>query len=322
MISIIVPVYKAETFITRCIESIISQTYPNWELILVDDGSPDNSGRICEEFAQKDSRIHVFHKPNGGVSSARNLGIESAKGDWITFIDSDDYIRPNYLENLSNSADDDLIISGSQRFGESEDDYRLPESRKYEIHEFIKMVFEAKSEDDIYTSCISYPWGKLLKSDIIKHNDLYFNSKMKLAEDTNFMLQYLENVRNVSFLKGGDYMYNVTLRPKSYLQMSVEEYMMHVDGITKTVHCLGDLFHIDTKNYLNSMYSLFFNAFLRRQSKLGYKMVINQYVTLKSFNCFKIEDLTQRMSPRKRVAIKVAMINGFLFYTITRCFRF
>ena len=92
-ISIIIPVYKAEKYINRCVDSILAQTFTDWELLLINDGSPDNSSSICDLYAARDSRIKVFHKENGGVSSARNLGLEKATGEWITFVDSDDWIR-------------------------------------------------------------------------------------------------------------------------------------------------------------------------------------------------------------------------------------
>ena len=89
MVSIIVPVYNTEKFLHRCIDSILAQTYTDFELLLIDDGSKDSSGAICDEYAVKDARVRVFHKENGGVSSARNLGLDNAKGEWITFVDSD-----------------------------------------------------------------------------------------------------------------------------------------------------------------------------------------------------------------------------------------
>jgi glycosyltransferase involved in cell wall biosynthesis len=99
-ISIIVPIYKVEQYIHKCIESIIHQTYANLEIILVDDGSPDNCGEICDEYAQKDFRIKVIHKENGGLSDARNVAIDMAKGEYITFIDSDDFVTEDYIETL------------------------------------------------------------------------------------------------------------------------------------------------------------------------------------------------------------------------------
>ena len=99
-ISVIVPIYKVEKYIHRCIDSIINQTYKNLEIILVDDGSPDSCPRICDEYAKKDKRIKVIHKENGGLSDARNKGVDIATGDYIAFVDSDDYIHPNMYEVL------------------------------------------------------------------------------------------------------------------------------------------------------------------------------------------------------------------------------
>lgn len=99
-ISIIVPVYNAERYLHRCIESILAQTFKDFELLLIDDGSKDNSGYICNEYAGKDERVKVWHKENGGVSSARNVGLDNVKGEWVTFVDSDDYISSNYFDNL------------------------------------------------------------------------------------------------------------------------------------------------------------------------------------------------------------------------------
>lgn len=103
MISIIVPVYNVEKYLSRCIESIINQTYTDLEIILVDDGSPDGSGKICDDYAALDSRIKVIHKENGGVSSARNCGIDNSTGEYLTFIDSDDYIEPEMFECIANA---------------------------------------------------------------------------------------------------------------------------------------------------------------------------------------------------------------------------
>ena len=100
LISVVVPIYNVEDVLCFCIDSILNQTYSNFELLLVDDGSTDKSGDICDQYARKDTRIRVFHKENGGVSSARNLGIDNAIGECICFVDSDDYLEPDYLEIL------------------------------------------------------------------------------------------------------------------------------------------------------------------------------------------------------------------------------
>ena len=102
LISIVIPVYKVEKYLEKCVESVINQTYKNLEILLVNDGSPDNCPKICDEYAQKDNRIKVIHKENGGLSDARNAGIDVATGKYITFIDSDDYISNDYVEYMYN----------------------------------------------------------------------------------------------------------------------------------------------------------------------------------------------------------------------------
>lgn len=116
-ISIIIPVYNVENYLQQCVDSVLAQTYQDFEVILVDDGSLDNCPRICDEYAQKDSRVHVIHQKNSGVSAARNIGIEHAKGEWITFVDSDDWICSDYLEKFKVDEDDsDLIIQGLEYY--------------------------------------------------------------------------------------------------------------------------------------------------------------------------------------------------------------
>ena len=108
-ISVIVPVYKAEGFLSRCVESILGQSYHNIELLLIDDGSPDNSGIICDDYASIDNRVRVFHKKNGGVSSARNCGLDNASGDLIFFCDSDDWIDEDTFEVCIHSKANDIV---------------------------------------------------------------------------------------------------------------------------------------------------------------------------------------------------------------------
>ena len=118
--SIIVPVYKVEKVLPRCIDSILAQTITDFELILVDDGSPDNSGKICDEYASIDSRIIVIHQPNGGVSKARNTGLDIAKGEYIVFVDSDDTVTSDYLAVFDEESAD-LVVTGYKLIRETGD---------------------------------------------------------------------------------------------------------------------------------------------------------------------------------------------------------
>ena len=121
LISVIVPIYNVEKYLDRCVDSIINQTYKNLEIILVDDGSPDNCPQMCDDYAKKDSRIKVVHKENGGLSDARNVGMEVATGEYVSFIDSDDYISLDFYETLLETIvdnDSDIVECGVVKFYE------------------------------------------------------------------------------------------------------------------------------------------------------------------------------------------------------------
>ena len=163
LVSIIVPIYNVEQYLARCIESLLRQTYENIEIILVNDGSTDRSLEICEEFKQKDSRVQVIHKANGGLSSARNVGIETAKGDFLTFIDSDDFINERYVEILmQNASQDGLSIIQLQTFFEDETDVgrrvdpNLVSFQKYDRRKMLELFLT----DNVYVSAC----GKMFPS--------------------------------------------------------------------------------------------------------------------------------------------------------------
>lgn len=181
LISIIVPIFKVEQYLRKCIDSIIEQTYSNLEIILVDDGSPDNCGLICDEYATKDIRIIVIHKENGGLSDARNGGIDIAKGEYITFIDSDDYVDINYIEvlyDLTQKFDASLSVSSFSHFkeegGEIEKDKGRVITNVLSANEAIETMFY---QDKFETSA----WGKLYKKELFGHDIRY--PKGMLYED-------------------------------------------------------------------------------------------------------------------------------------------
>lgn len=203
LVSIIVPVYNAEKYLNRCIDSILSQTMTDFELLLIDDESKDNSGRICDEYAEKDARVRVFHKPNGGVSSARNLGLDNAKGKWITFVDADDRCSCNYLEHLLSKVDDDtdLIISYAvicDSTGEKAEVY--PEYRVNATN-FERLFVD--SDMHWHTS----PWAKLYRASIIYENSLRFNEMMHIGEDADFLFSFMLITDKIYVSSDTDYYY-------------------------------------------------------------------------------------------------------------------
>ena len=168
LISVVVPVYNVEKYIDKCINSIINQTYKNLEIILVDDGSPDNCGNICDEYAKKDNRIIVIHKENGGVSSARNIGIKNAKGKWITFVDSDDWIENDYVEKLSkigiqNKAE--VVLCGYNRINNNDKQpiNAIGEIKKYNSFEYLIKTLNPQTG-------FGFCHMKLIKKEIIERN--------------------------------------------------------------------------------------------------------------------------------------------------------
>ena len=181
-VSIVVPVYNVEKYLDRCMESLVNQTLKDIEIILVDDGSPDNCPQMCDEWAKKDDRIVVIHKENGGLSSARNAGIKLAKGQYIGYIDSDDYAELNMFEILYNCAkenDVDFVMSDYWRNKQSGEkikktlDIREGYYSKSDIeNEIYPMLIMRKSVD--YGPLLSV-WHCLYKTDFIKDNNLYFD---------------------------------------------------------------------------------------------------------------------------------------------------
>ena len=187
-ITIIIPVYNVERFLCQCLDSIINQTYTNLEIILVDDGSPDNCGSICDEYAAKDSRIIVVHKPNGGLSAARNEGIIRATGDWIAFVDSDDWCEPDFYEQLLQSCrgkQADIILSGGRIL-------ELEKKSKIERHFPENFYFtEREHITNLMSNWSSFasPWDKMFRGELIKKNKLQYDVGCKVFEDVLFNFQ-------------------------------------------------------------------------------------------------------------------------------------
>lgn len=178
-ITIIVPVYNVEQSLSRCIDSILAQTFIDFELLLIDDGSKDNSGKICDDYIQKDKRITVFHKENNGVSSARNLGLKHAKGKFIAFVDSDDWIKKTYLNELYSAITNcDYVAGGYTKFNENEDYHTVQyESRTYNLQksEDIKQI----EQSSVISQCLFYhPWRKLFKTNIIQEHNILFDESI------------------------------------------------------------------------------------------------------------------------------------------------
>ena len=205
-ISVIVPVYNVEKYIHRCVDSILNQTFTDYELILVDDGSPDNCGKICDEYAEKDSRIHVIHKENGGLSDARNAGIDwafkNSNCEWITFIDSDDWVHPRYLEALYTGVEKYACLISSMQLTK----VKSEEDSIYYVNQRINISVE--SMEDVYTlfgkQVACYVPGRLYRKTL--WNDVRF-PKGKKWEDVSTTYKILLKVEQIAFVHNDFYYY-------------------------------------------------------------------------------------------------------------------
>jgi len=201
MISVIVPVYNVEKYLTKCIDSIIAQTYKDIELILVDDGSPDDCPKICDEYAEKDSRIRVIHKENGGVSTARNVGLKIARGEYIGFVDPDDYIDEAMYENMLSAMEttnSDMAICGYEYVNENNE---IDKNRTYVVAP--NEILDRKKLFEEYTNMPPTVRhgvvNKLFKKCILK--DLLFPEEIHSAEDVLFLLKYSVQIKQAVFVR-------------------------------------------------------------------------------------------------------------------------
>lgn len=228
IISIIVPVYNSEATLRQCVNSILCQEFKNFELLLIDDGSKDQSPAIGDEYAKRDARVKVYHKENGGVSSARNVGLDKAQGEWITFIDSDDEVSDDYLQDITEHSEDIIIKGYKKRFG--------------------KTIIESLSTQDIITNSFldfvsSYITSSLLRGPVYKFykknilNNLRFLTDMKIGEDAWFVFNYLARCKTFALSNLGMYIVRVDERADEV------KYAITVDYAVQSLNYLKDAYN-------------------------------------------------------------------------------
>ena len=252
-ISIIVPVYNVEQYLPRCIDSILNQSFADFELLLIDDGSKDKSGAICDEYAAKDSRIRLFHKKNGGVSSARNIGLENARGEWLSFIDGDDEITEGYFNIRQEHEGVDVII---KPYSVVNADGRVT------CHNNELSILTGK--DKIFRYYVQKRnnalWDKIIKRKTV--GTKRFNTNVSIGEDFLFFLSVLPNVKSIAFDDTGSYRY--FLRQGSAMQSvdikrKIEILWQNIDNV-KSFTNTDDLRLLQKgivyKSYVLSLYRL------------------------------------------------------------------
>lgn len=208
-VTLIIPIFNTGEKLYRCLESVKSQTFADFECLMIDDGSKDESPQIIEEYAQKDSRFKAIHKENGGVSSARNEGLKKAKGEWVVFLDSDDSIKPNHLEAMLAAVDSDIdiVFTGYEQ--------TLTGGRIAEGHQYVACKYKEKdgvakflSETDTLRYMV--PWDRMYRRRVIADAGILFDLNLSLSEDRLFCYQYLLYARGIVTISAVTYMHDAS----------------------------------------------------------------------------------------------------------------
>ena len=270
LISIIVPIYNVEKYLRQCLDSVLNQTYQNFECLLINDGSPDNSAGICKEYVDKDARFHYFEKENGGLASARNLGIKYSKGKYITFIDSDDWVESDYLEVLYSKIveyDTDFVIGSYKQFSMPDNCYYMHvwEQDYYEkiwtSQELLTQLPNLENYDSSYT----VSWGKLFKRSLF--DEILFNEQRKFGEDFECSFKLYLSMTSCLYIHKA--LYNYRLHSESMLGQVVTERQL-MDDIEIRVGRLPYLIvrGIDSSPYISNLKS-FIQYRINEKEKVG-----------------------------------------------------
>lgn len=307
MVSIIVPVYKTRPYLERCVLSVLKQTYTSWELLLVDDGSPDDSGQFCDELAGRDKRIFSIHKDNGGVSSARNLGIQEAKGDWIMFLDSDDFFKDDdYLEQLmAVSEQSDIVISGFCYYSDLHGFSKVmiaAQDMKYKGHAYCDFVSGCLNRVDFL-----FCWAKLFKGQIIREHHLRFDENMIVAEDALFLHQYLlwsyslcasHTIGYAFFTKNEKSKYKLTSLQTDY---HIRTIMSDLKTLQKQREIVNQVYNHYISVYFCRLYAkyIWFNHLWGKESKDNLKRVLKNPFVRKSLESNFLLKVVYRLLPMR-----------------------
>lgn len=291
LVSIIVPVYNVEKYLKECIESIINQSFSNLEIILVDDGSTDESGNICDDFLNKDKRIKVFHKTNGGLSDARNYGINNSSGKYITFVDSDDLISPIFIDVLYNAIkqyDTHLSICGFQRFKDNDNLYITNKSSNIKCffdnngNILENILYQKKQNIYSIASC-----GKMYHRDIFKTIRFPIN---KLNEDMAIIMEVIRLNKKISVVEENLYFYRIN--PSSITMQKFTPKRMDVINVSEKIL-------LDTKEYfphlIDAAEVLLFSRSFEMLTIAYYTSSTNEYINEKK----RLENIIKKY--RKKV---------------------
>lgn len=289
LVSIIIPVYKTEKYLRRCMDSLINQTYSNLEIIAVNDGSPDNCLSILNEYTTKDKRVIVYDKENGGANTARNYALSKASGDWISFVDSDDWLDLNYYEELMKFAEPTCqLICGGFRLDESGPTYRVNKSvTNISRIDSVEILFNT------YYGMLYNVWGKIFRRNIINDNKLFFRSFLR--DDGIFLLDYFQFVNNISVISTSTFLHYNT---------------GNINSNTHKVY--GDKIWLDLYKYYNSYAKMVENDF---QNYDRYQKILSMD---KSLSFCEILHETYTLSYKEKIYWYKRMIKQLPEFTLSK----
>ena len=278
-ISIIVPVYNSEEHLQHCVDSILAQTFKNFEILLIDDGSKDRSGPICDKYAENDERVRVFHKENGGVSSARNWGLDNARGEWIAFVDSDDYIAPDLCETLLGDIDEDFIVGSFAVLGNADDKHILKD--QYFSEEQLTQAINEYLSNIHFTTV----WGKLFKRSIIEQEKLRFHINIDSTEDTLFTYAYLLNVSSITMKSNIVYFYRHTDGGLSCKEISTEQTIETIKAIYCIITSLEKKYNVNLSGILYNLMNYIYLRSIRfvQNSSSNIRQRVNFFKRIHSY---------------------------------------
>ena len=333
LITIIIPIYNRAKTLPECLDSIINQEYSEFECLLIDDGSHDDSLKVCNEYADKDSRFRVFHKTNGGVGSARNLGLENATGEWVAFVDSDDIITPNHLSQFATAIQKyqnvDILFCGCRYVcnGKKTRPDHTYSLAKYEEKEEIKHFFAS-------TDLLQYMYAcdRIYRRCLIEQNNMRFDTTLSLSEDRLFCYQFLKHIRGAATVPEATYVINEEDNNKlSQRHLSSEMCINRYHKLSVAMQDLVELYqlydarimpfwkynYILLHNMLHSLYNVKGNIFSATKRQYYY---INKYFDFNFYN--KIKDIPELKAFMSDAQAKRIINMQFLSYNLHVLFTY
>ena len=313
LITVVIPVYNMGHLLPKSIDCLLSQTYKNYEILIIDDGSTDNSGAVCDEIAKQDNRIKVIHKENGGISSARNCGIENAKGDFIIFPDPDDFVEDDYLQrfiDLYEEYQTDLEICG----------HFVDDDNKSVVHNKNgkKSLIDKENAINILMrpdGFCGFSWNKLYHVDIIKKNDLRFDEELGMAQDLHFTFRYLLNCEKVVYDPTPTYHYYQHIGGVTNAKSPLSK--RKISGL-KTYEKIAELAGDTYPKAKNLAFSTIFNMsmhfiYIYYQSKMQDKELLKKLKgNLKTYKKYFFND--ERYSTSHKILGRIVLISPKLYY--------